>query len=111
MEMLKNRWMICVMDNLPNLSRIPNILSHTKTPSIFPNNIVFSLELNYLCRKMLQCITVSIIPFYMLIITLKNDLLHYGNQYSFLLALFIMLKEIRCFLLVQEDYFPIVLVY
>lgn len=46
--------MFYVMRNLPYLSGIPNILSHTKTPSIFANSVPSSFQLDYLCKKQ-QC--------------------------------------------------------
>lgn len=53
MEALKNGQMFYVMNNLLNLSGIPNILSHTTTPSIFANSVPSSFQLDYLCKKML----------------------------------------------------------
>jgi len=45
MEALKNGQMFYVMHKLPYLSGIPNILSHTETPSIFANSVPSSFQL------------------------------------------------------------------
>ena len=40
-EVFKNGWIMHIVNNLPNLPRIPWILSHAKTPSVFPNMLYF----------------------------------------------------------------------
>jgi len=114
MEALKNGQMFYVMHKLPYLSGIPNILSHTETPSIFANSVPSSFQLDYLCKKMLWCTAVWCspdtsfhFPFFHVDLNSENDLLHYWKLYRGMLVLTV-LKEMQYFLLVQEDYFPTV---
>lgn len=76
--------MFYVMHKLPYLSGIPNILSHTETPSIFANSVPSSFQLDYLCKKMLWCTAVWCspdtsfhFPFFHVDLNSENDLLHY----------------------------------